>query len=279
MEAAKLFFTWYVAHYTRYNLIYGSLETVVVLMFWTFYVALILLFCAELISSYGRRDQLLWEKAFVKIGHGRGVETRLFRRFGRVYPRGAYIFREGDRSRNLYYLLKGRVQLEKRIGLSAKVVEEKSPGDFFGEMALLLDAPRAASGRAIVDSEIVSIDGPMLTELFHHSAEFARRMLVQFAERLRQSYGAVNGLSHAILLLLIGLTLSREKPPPDRRDPAAALQPALGYDPEEIRTALGELTAEGILRFHEDGEAVLNPEKLREKILFMTSRRRPGSDG
>jgi len=48
MEIAKQLFTWYVANYTRYNVIFGSLEAVVILVIWVFYVALILLFCAEL---------------------------------------------------------------------------------------------------------------------------------------------------------------------------------------------------------------------------------------
>ncbi|HET6460087.1 MAG TPA: YihY/virulence factor BrkB family protein, partial [Syntrophales bacterium] len=51
-EIAKHFFTWYVSHYTRYHVIFGSLETVVIFVIWVFYVALILLFSAELISSY-----------------------------------------------------------------------------------------------------------------------------------------------------------------------------------------------------------------------------------
>ena len=58
MEIAKQFFTWYVANYTRYNVIFGSLEAVVILVIWFFYISLILLFCAELISAYQRRDKI-----------------------------------------------------------------------------------------------------------------------------------------------------------------------------------------------------------------------------
>ncbi|HUH65537.1 MAG TPA: YihY/virulence factor BrkB family protein, partial [Syntrophales bacterium] len=54
MEVAKHFLNWYMSDDTKYNVIFGSLETVVVLVLWVFYIALILLFCAELISSYQR---------------------------------------------------------------------------------------------------------------------------------------------------------------------------------------------------------------------------------
>jgi Predicted membrane protein len=57
MEIAKQLFTWYIANYTRYNVIFGSLGTIVILVIWAFYVALIFLFCAELMSSYQRRNQ------------------------------------------------------------------------------------------------------------------------------------------------------------------------------------------------------------------------------
>ena len=62
MEIAKQLFTWYIANYTRYNVIFGSLGTIVILVIWAFYVALIFLFCAELMSSYQRRDIIYTER-------------------------------------------------------------------------------------------------------------------------------------------------------------------------------------------------------------------------
>ena len=66
MEIAKQLFTWYISNYTRYNIIFGSLGTIVILVIWAFYVALIFLFCAELMSSYQRRDIILLERAMLK---------------------------------------------------------------------------------------------------------------------------------------------------------------------------------------------------------------------
>jgi membrane protein len=65
MEIGKHLFTWYVSHYSRYHIIFGSLENLMLFVIWIFYVALIFLFCAELISSYRKRDVLLLEKAFL----------------------------------------------------------------------------------------------------------------------------------------------------------------------------------------------------------------------
>ncbi|KPK92547.1 MAG: hypothetical protein AMJ94_04830 [Deltaproteobacteria bacterium SM23_61] len=64
-ELAKHFFTWFVVRSPKYNVIYGSMEAIVILVVWVFYSSIILLFCAEVVSAYRRRDITLLEKAFV----------------------------------------------------------------------------------------------------------------------------------------------------------------------------------------------------------------------
>jgi len=64
-ELAKHFFTWFVVRSPKYNVIYGSLEAIVILVVWVFYSSIILLFCAEVVSAYRRRDVTLLQKAFL----------------------------------------------------------------------------------------------------------------------------------------------------------------------------------------------------------------------
>jgi len=64
-ELAKHFFTWYISRSSQYNIVYGSLEAIIILVVWTFYSSSILLFCAEVVSAYRRRDITLLEKAFI----------------------------------------------------------------------------------------------------------------------------------------------------------------------------------------------------------------------
>jgi membrane protein len=64
-ELAKHFFTWFVVRSPKYNVIYGSMEAIVILVVWVFYSSIILLFCAEVVSAYRRRDVTLLEKAFL----------------------------------------------------------------------------------------------------------------------------------------------------------------------------------------------------------------------
>jgi membrane protein len=64
-ELAKHFFAWYIGRSSQYNVVYGSLEAIVILVVWVFYSSIILLFCAEVVSAYRRRDITLLEKAFL----------------------------------------------------------------------------------------------------------------------------------------------------------------------------------------------------------------------
>jgi membrane protein len=64
-EAAKHFFTWYFQRSHQYSVVYGSLEAIVILVVWAFYSMSVLLFCAEVVSAYRRRDITLLQKAFL----------------------------------------------------------------------------------------------------------------------------------------------------------------------------------------------------------------------
>jgi|YelNatPaOPRAMG01_1025707.scaffolds.fasta_scaffold17686_6 membrane protein len=64
-EIVKHLFTWYVKSSSPYSIVYGSLETIIILVVWVFYSAAVLLFCAELVSAYRRRDITLLQKVFL----------------------------------------------------------------------------------------------------------------------------------------------------------------------------------------------------------------------
>ncbi len=67
-EISKHLFTWYVSTYSQYHLLFGPLEALMLFIIWIFYIALIFLFCAEVMSSYLKRDLILIEKAFLGRG-------------------------------------------------------------------------------------------------------------------------------------------------------------------------------------------------------------------
>ncbi|MBN1615590.1 MAG: YihY family inner membrane protein, partial [Deltaproteobacteria bacterium] len=256
MEIAKHFFTWYVNNYTRYDIIFGSLETVVILVIWVFYVALILLFCAEFIASYQRRDLILIERALLKSpGRHLQVDERLFRKFGRVYPKGSYIFREEDASREMYYILQGRVCMEKKAGHVQKVLNDFGPGEYFGEIAALIEAPRTASARAVETSHVAAISGSTFRELLRQSGEVSLFMLKELSYRLRHTNDELEELTQSWIRLKSILFFLKEWPLESDVDPKVELARHTEKSEEEIHEVLLGLADQGILTLR-DGVVV-----------------------
>ncbi len=270
MEVAKQFFTWYVSNYTRYNVIFGSLETVVILVIWVFYMALILLFCAELISSYQRRDLILLEKALLKPGKNRKkIDERLFKKFGRVYPKDAFIFKEGDPGREMYYILTGHVRLEKRAGQVKKELAELKTGAYFGEMAALIDAPRTASAIANDNCHLAVIDGDTFRHLIRESGEVSLFMLKEFSRRIKNTNAVLEELTQEWIKLMAILYFFKEWPLKTGQDPVGELAGYTGKEPADIHEVLKDLSDEGVLAVQNDKVTAF----IKEKAWNLLSKR------
>jgi membrane protein len=63
-ELAKHLFACYIRNYGHFGVTHGTLEAMIILVLWSFYSACILLFCAEVVSAYRRKDITLLAQAF-----------------------------------------------------------------------------------------------------------------------------------------------------------------------------------------------------------------------
>jgi len=74
------------------------------------------------------------------------------------YSPGQVIIRQGERGDRFYIIKRGHVEVTQRDerGVS-EVVNQLDRGDYFGELALLRDAPRNATCRATVPTEVLSL--------------------------------------------------------------------------------------------------------------------------
>jgi membrane protein len=246
VELVKHVFTWYVANHTRYNAIFGSLETVVMLVIWVYYMALIFLFCAELMSSYERRDMLLIEHVLMDR-RSRTGRQRLFRKFGRVFPEGTVICREGDLSQEMFFILSGKVRLEKRTGLTGKTLAELGPGAYFGEMAALTGMARTATAITATDCDVAVIDGQVFHRLLRESDDLSLHLLKEFSERIRRTNSALDDLSQSWFRSVVLVRLIGAWPWTPDRDILQEIAAATGKEPAEIQRILASLAQEGVL--------------------------------
>jgi CRP-like cAMP-binding protein len=100
----------------------------------------------------------------------------------RVVPAGKTLMREGDRGDRFCVVIDGHV----RVTRNGRKVVDLRAGKGFGELSLLVNAPRTATVTTVEDTELVSFDRKTFGKLLDESPAFARRMLESVAARLRE---------------------------------------------------------------------------------------------
>ncbi|MGH2725423.1 MAG: cyclic nucleotide-binding domain-containing protein [Actinomycetota bacterium] len=98
-------------------------------------------------------------------------------------PAGQVLAKEGEPGREFYVILDGKAGVE----IAGKQVATLGPGDFFGEMALLDQGPRAATVKADTEMEVAVLDPREFVSLIEAHPAVARKVLKVMAGRLRQA--------------------------------------------------------------------------------------------
>ncbi len=126
---------------------------------------------------------------------------------------GDYVFREGDLGTEMYIINEGKVEILNQVGDEEQLLALLEKGDFFGEMSVLEDLPRAASARAATDVRLLQINGSTFDQLLQGNPEIAVRMMRKLSRRLRETDELLKGF-------LGTKAASREMPRPDVQVPA-----------------------------------------------------------
>ncbi|MHB1846498.1 MAG: cyclic nucleotide-binding domain-containing protein, partial [Deltaproteobacteria bacterium] len=86
------------------------------------------------------------------------AEDQLFQRFGRSFPKGTVLFREGDGGAEMYVVRSGKVAITKAVGNVEKLLATLGVGEFFGELSILSGKPRTASASVVEEAALLVID-------------------------------------------------------------------------------------------------------------------------
>jgi len=105
-----------------------------------------------------------------------------------AYPAGTVLCHEDTLESVFYVLLEGCVQVTKRINASeVRPLKTLQPGDFFGEMALIHNAPRGASVTALTDIRVLELDKDDFHNLLESSNILSLTMVREVSRRLREN--------------------------------------------------------------------------------------------
>ena len=105
----------------------------------------------------------------------------------RFYKEGETLIHQGDSGIGLYFIVSGRVKIVKKTVDGDEIeLAVLGPGDFFGEMAVLDNAPRSASVISVEDTECLLLTAWVFKARMKVWPEIALKVLPVVVKRFRE---------------------------------------------------------------------------------------------
>src|SRR3972149_3907395 len=103
-------------------------------------------------------------------------------------PAGTVICREGESGDTFFIIESGTVEISKLLdGETSRVLTRQGPGEFFGELALVIDIPRAATVTTLEDTSLLEISKDDFTTYLKHNPAMAVAVMRAVAMRLHDA--------------------------------------------------------------------------------------------
>jgi CRP-like cAMP-binding protein len=204
------------------------------------------------------------------------ADDPLVQKFGREFPAGTVLFRDGEPGREMFVIQQGRVTISKKAGEVEKILSTLGQGEFFGEMSILNAAPRSATAVCAEDSKLLVIDPKTFEAMIRGNAEIALRMIKKFAARLQEADNQIENLlfRDASSRVVHYLAMAAEKGVATPAGQKIVLQPAdlagrVGVKQEQVDEVLGKLLKAKIVAVDPDGMIVPDVGKLHHFLEFL----------
>jgi CRP-like cAMP-binding protein len=135
-------------------------------------------------------------------------------KYGVTYAPDEIIFLEYEPGDSFYLIQSGRVKISKMAKDTEKILDILGPGDIFGEMAILEDAPRSASAIAADEVRVLLFRKENFDIILQSNPAMALKLLKIFAKRIYDQKRRLTIFSHGeddAKLLDVLLMLAEQK--------------------------------------------------------------------
>jgi CRP/FNR family cyclic AMP-dependent transcriptional regulator len=182
----------------------------------------------------------------------------MFQRFAKIFQKGDIIFCEFEPGDAFYLIQSGRVEIVRIMGDLQKTIDILQPGEIFGEMAILEEAPRSATAIALDKVTALEFNRENFEILMQGNPQIAMKLLKLFTKRIYDQKRR---------FMILTLT-DPEARVADVFLMLAEAQPR-GDDPSEGRNVQIQATVDDIAHW-----AGMPPDKVRNVINHFVSQRR-----
>jgi len=163
-------------------------------------------------------------------------------------PSGRTIFSEGDAGDSMFLIEQGRVRIRFHLNVAAEVAV-LGPGEFFGELSLLCNAPRTATAESIEDTTLLVVRRDTFAMMMQDDVDIVFHMLGDMGTRLVRSDQRFCELMHRLDRTRVAFECVRRAVQSEGTLPVAVdlerVAEEVGMTLEHVRTAAAELAAQG----------------------------------
>lgn len=217
----------------------------------------------------------------------RHAYEQLFQKYGRNFPAGTVLFREGDVTRDIFILQGGKVRITKQVRDIEKLLDVLSePGEFFGEMSFINNRPRVATATVVEDTRALVIEPAVFEKMLLSNTEIAFRFIKKLAGRLEEADAQIANLllrdsESRIVHYLVHLSEGRLSARKHGNDTESITVPAmcgwLGMKEPEVLDIMAKLTKKGVVSEAQDGRyAIASQDVLKKYMEFLEMKQKFG---
>ena len=211
------------------------------------------------------------------------IDFSPFERFAKTYSTGQIIFCEYEPGDSFYLIQSGRVKIVKIFGSIEKTIDILQPGEFFGEMALLENAPRSASIVAIEECRLLEFNRDNFEVLMTGNPQMALKLLSLFAKRIYDQKRRLSILTlsdeqarvaDVFIMLSEQMEVVTQEEDTGKRTfnhSVADIAHWAGMNPDKCRSILNQFQEKQRMSIFQDSIEVTN---IHDLVRFVTSRRK-----
>ena len=191
--------------------------------------------------------------------------------FEKELDRDEDLFVEGDPGDVVYVVQSGHIELTREGPEGPRILSRKGPGDLFGEMDVLLGAPRSARARAVGPARVLELDGATFESMCVDQPEIAIRVIQQLADRARvleRRLAALGGddLLRPLVRVLLRRARRGDEGPATVANSLRELATDAGLTLLETHRALGHLVDRRVVKLVEDRLEVADFDALTAAV-------------